>query len=199
MKHIICGFLVVVSVALASAQDNPFKKSTTGDWAKYLVTSQNETVPLLSTKDQPRWRAISNVGDDWVRCDTYLLFNGQRSSGLGALYNFKDRFEPVPGISQAAKVKVTSTSKEKVTIKGKQYDCTKIVRKIDQPVNEEQMESSWIGTSTLWLCDALPLGLAKMENVYQTQLTKDAEVNKIKETWLVAETGFKDFNEELVK
>jgi hypothetical protein len=199
MKRFICCLLAVAFVALASAHENPLKKSSTGDWAKYLVTSKNETVPLLSTKDKPRWRVISNIGDDWVRCDNYLLFGGQRSSGLGVLYNFKDRFEPVPGVSQTAKVKVTSTTKEEVTINGKQYECTKVVRKIDQPVDDEKMEASWIGTSTLWLCDQIPLGLAKMENVYQTQLIKDADVNKITETWIVADSGFKDFNEEMVK
>jgi hypothetical protein len=199
MKRITWSLLVIACVAAASAQDNPFKKSSIGDWAKYLITSKNETIPLMSTKDQPRWRAISNVGDDWVRCDNYLLFGGQRTSGLGTIYNFKDRFEPAPGITQSAKVKVTSTSKEKVTIKGKPYECTKIVRNVDQPLDEEKLESSWIGTSTLWLCDQLPLGLARMENVYQTQLVKDSDVNKISETWIVTEFGFKNFSEEFVK
>ena len=38
-----------------------------------------------------------------------------------------------------------------------------------------------------------------MESVCQTQLVKGSVVNKITGTWIVAESGFKNFNEELVK
>jgi hypothetical protein len=63
-------------------------------------------------------------------------------------------------------------------------------------VDEAAMESSWIGTSTVWMSDAVPLGLVKMENAYHTRLTKDDEGMKISETWVLAEYGYKDWKEE---
>jgi hypothetical protein len=196
MRHFFLSLLALTFVAMAYGQDNPFKRCAIGDWAKYVVSSKNETVPLMSVKDQPRWRVISNASDEWVRCDNYLVFGGQRRSGGGTIYNFKDRYEPVPGIAQSAQLKIVSSAKEKVTVNGKQYDCTKIVRKIDQPLDEAKLITSWIGTSTLWLCDQVPLGLVKMENVYETQLTKSDKANKITETWVLAESGFKNWKEE---
>jgi len=197
MRQILSFLLVVVVFAAGvSAQDNPLKKSARGDWAKYLITTKNETVPLLSQKDQPRWRAVTNIADEFVRVDEYIMF-GERRSGAGAsAYNFKERYEPVPGIVKGANIKIISTSKDKLTIAGKQYECTKIVRKVDQALDESKVQSSWIGTSTLWLCDKLPLGLAKMENTYQIQLMKGDEAQKITETWVLAESGFKNWKED---
>ena len=98
--------------------------------------------------------------------------------------------------SKSAKIQVVSTSKEKLSIAGKQYECTKVVRKVDQALDEATMESSWNGTSTIWYCPQVPLGLAKMENTYHSRLTKDDEGMKITETWVLVESGFKDWKDE---
>jgi hypothetical protein len=178
---------------MASAQVHPLSKSADGDWAKYLITTKNETVPLMSSKDSPRWWAVSNVGDGYVRVDNYLMFGDNRVGGGGIMFNIKEPFQPVPGVVKAAKIQVISTSKEKLTIKGRQYECTKTVRKIDQPLDESQVQTSWNGTSTLWICNELPLGLAKMENAYETRLSKSDKGQKISETWTLVDFGFKNF------
>jgi hypothetical protein len=183
-------------VAVASAQENPLAKSSKGDWAKYLITTNNETVPPMSGKDKPRWWAVSDVGEGFVRIDNYTMFGGNRVGAGGNLFYFKERFEPVPGLGKSAKVQVVSSSKEKLTINGKEYDCTKIVRKIDQPLDDSNAQSSWSGTSTLWVCDKLPLGLAKMENAYQIKMSKSDKSQKIIETWVIAEFGFKNWKED---
>jgi hypothetical protein len=67
------------------------------------------------------------------------------------------------------------------------------VRKIEQPLDESTLQSSWVGTSTLWICDDLPLGLAKMENVYETRLSKSDKGQKLTEMWVLAEFGFKNW------
>jgi hypothetical protein len=188
--------LALAVVNVASAQDNPLAKSSAGDWAKYLVTTKNETIPLMSTKDQQHWRVVKFVDNDAVGINGYFMVGENRSTTGGNIYNLKDRYEPVLGIMRSKQVKVVSTSKEKLTVGGKQYECTKIVRKVDQPVDEAAMESSWIGTSTVWMSDAVPLGLVKMENAYHTRLTKDDEGMKISETWVLAEYGYKDWKEE---
>jgi hypothetical protein len=193
MKHMLCCLFAFAFATGVSAQENPFKKSSSGDWVKYLVTTKNETVPAMSTKDQPRWKAITNKTDEFVRIDNYIMF-GERRSGAGAdLSYLKDPYEPVAGVAKSTKIQVVSTSKEKLTINGKQYECVKRVRKINQPVDESQLISSWIGTSTLWLCDDIPFGLAKMENAYQLKLTKDDQGQKLVESWTVAEFGFKNW------
>jgi len=196
MKQLVFCLLALSAGAVASAQDNPLAKSSVGDWAKYLVTTKNETIPLMSTKDQQHWRVVKFVDNDAVGINGYFMVGENRSTTGGNIYNLKDRYEPVLGIMRSKQVKVVSTSKEKLTVGGKQYECTKIVRKVDQPVDEAAMESSWIGTSTVWMSEAVPLGLVKMENAYHTRLTKDDEGMKISETWVLAEYGYKDWKEE---
>jgi len=196
MRHIICCLLAITFVAAVSAQENPLAKSSVGDWAKYVVTTKNETVPLMSAKDQPRWWVVSNLSDSFVRIDSYMMFGGKRVGGGGMMANSRERFEPVAGIGKSTKVLTISTSKEKLSIKGKQYDCAKIVRKIDQPFDDSIVQSGWTGTSTLWICSALPLGLAKMENAYQNKLSASDKGQKIKETWVIDDFGFKDWKGE---
>jgi hypothetical protein len=197
VKRITCYLLAaVIFVAVVSAQENPLVKSSTGDWAKYLITTNNETVPAMSDKDKPRWRAVSNVGEGFVRIDNYTMFGGNKVGAGGSLSYFKERFEPVPGLGKSAKVQIVSSSMEKLTLNGKVYDCTKIVRKIDQPLDDSNAQSGWSGTSTLWVCDVLPLGLAKMENAYQIKMSKSDAGQKITETWVIAEFGFKDWKED---
>ena len=147
----------------------------------------------MSEKDQPLWWTVSDVREGLVRVDGYMMFGGRRAPAGGTLFHFKDRFEPVLEVVKSAKVQVLSTSKEKLSINGKQYDCTKIVRKIDQPLDESKLQTSWSGTSTLWICDQLPLGLAKMENAYQIKRSKSDNGEKITETWVIAEFGFKNW------
>jgi hypothetical protein len=193
MKRILFYLSAITVVSVAWAQENPLVKSSVGDWAKYLVTTKNETVPLMSSKDQPKWRAISIATTEFVRIDAYIMFSGRRSGAGGSLSYFKDRFEPVPGLVKSAKVEVISNTKETLTVKGKQYNCTKIVRKIDQPLDEANVVSSWLGTSTIWVCNELPLRLAKMENVYQTKLSKSDKGDKISELWILDDFGFKNW------
>jgi hypothetical protein len=196
MKRIVCLVLATMFVVVASAQENPLAKCSVGDWGKYLITTKNETVPLMSAKDSPRWWVVSNVSDEYIRVDSYMMFAGKRSGGGGNMYNVKERFEPVPGIAKSTKVQVVSTSKETLTLKGKQYECTKIVRKIDQPYDDATVQVGWRGTSTIWLCKDVPLGLAKMENAYQNKLTASDKGQKINEIWVLSDFGFKDWKEE---
>jgi len=196
MRTFFCALLALFVVTSAAGQDNPLARSSNGDWVKYLVTTKNETEPLLSSKDLPRWKAITNVGPDFVRIDDYMFFGGRRVGGGGSIAEFKNRYEPVPGIVQATKVQVTSTTKEKLTINGKSYSCTKLVRKIDQRLDENTLQTGWSGTSTLWLCNDIPLGLAKMENAYHSRLVSSDAGQKVVETWIVTEFGFKNWKED---
>jgi hypothetical protein len=178
--------VLTLSVAtIASAQENPLGKTSVGDWAKYTINRTNETIPMMSAKNQPYWRYAMVVLDDAVR------INGQYY-----VHSLKDRFEPVSGLGNSKYVKVVSTAKEQVTVAGKKYDCVKIVRKVDQPVDETNFTASWVGTSTLWVSTAVPLGLVKMENAYHTKLNKEDDGMKIKETWVLTECGFKNWPEE---
>lgn len=196
MNRFICALLVVASLTAANAQNNPLAKTAVGDWAKYIVNTTNETIPMMSAKDKPHWRYAAVVLDDAVRINGEYFVGENKAIDGGTIHNLKDRYEPALGLRNSKNVKIVSTSKEKITVGGKQYDCTKIVRKVDQPVNEATFGASWVGTSTLWVSDAVPLGLVKMENAYHTKMTKDDEGMKIKETWVLAEFGFKDWKGE---
>ncbi len=193
MRQIVRSLYVLVVVATASAQDNPISKCSTDDWGKYLITTKNETDPSMSVKDNPQWRVVSNVGDDFVRIDSYTLFSGNRVGAGGSLAYFKEGFEPIFGLSKSADVQVVSTSKEMLTVRAKKYSCTKIVRKIVQPLDESAGQASWKGTSTIWVSNDLPLALAKMENAYETKLDKSDKGQKIVETWMLADFGFKNW------
>jgi hypothetical protein len=195
MYRIISVLLALFVGGLAIAQDNPLKKSSRDDWAKYLITTKNKTIPLMSGKDRPHWRIVSDVGDDFVRIDNFTTFGGRRVGGGGFLCYFKDPFEPVPGLGKTTTATVISSSNDKLTVNGKQYSCTKIIRKINRPLDESVAQASWIGTSTIWVCDDVPLGLVKMVNEYQTTMSKSDKGQKLVETWVLAESGFKSWKE----
>ncbi len=55
----------------------------------------------------------------------------------------------------------------------------------------------WNGTSTIWVCPDIPVGgIVKIENQYQSQDTAGSKPQKISETWMLADFGFKDWKEE---
>ena len=194
MRQILFSLLALTCVAMVSAQDNPLTRCAVNDWAKYLVTTKNETVPLMSTKDRPVWLAVRNADKDFVYLDNYSMWGKARHAAGGSPHHpARERFEPVPDIAISTPVEIVSTSKEALTINGVKYDCTKVVRKIDQPLDDKKLVAAWKGTSTLWICDKLPLGLAKMENVCETRSSKSDKGEKITETWVIAEFGFKNW------
>lgn len=196
MNRFLYCVLTLSVAALASAQENPLAKTSVGDWAKYTINRTNETIPMMSAKDQPYWRYAMVVLDDAVRINGQYYVGENKATDGGTIHSLKDRFEPVSGLGNSKYVKVVSTAKEQVTVAGKKYDCVKIVRKVDQPVDETTFAASWVGTSTLWVSTAVPLGLVKMENAYHTKLTKEDDGMKIKETWVLTECGFKNWPEE---
>jgi hypothetical protein len=194
MKHLIQCLLAAAFVATASAQENPLAKCSVGDWAKYLITTKNETVPLMSGKDRPVWLAVRNADKGFVYLDNYSMWGKDRHAAGGSPHHpARERFEPVPDIAISTPVEIVSTSKEALTINGARYECTKIVRRIDQPLDDKNLVAGWKGTSTLWISDKLPLGLARMENVCDTKSSRSDKGQKITETWVIAEFGFKNW------
>lgn len=188
--------LFVTASAFAEGQVNLLTKADFGDWAEYSVTRENKTIPMLGFKDQKRWRTVSVVDESGVRIDEYFMMAGQRTTGLGRIVSLSKPFEPISGLAETARVTVVSESAETLTLAGKSYSCTKIQRKINQPVDDEKFQAKWEGTSTLWICPDVPLGgLVKMENSYTEQLNSSVEANKIVETWMLTDFGFKDWKE----
>jgi hypothetical protein len=181
--------------AVGATQVNLLTKAAVGDWAEYSVTVQNETIPLLSVKDQKQWKTVSVVGNGMVRIDNYIMMGDQRTGGLGSMASLNKPFEPVLGLAGAT-VTVTSESAETLTAAGKSLACTKIVRKISQPLDEAKIQGKWEGTSTIWICPDVPVGgLVKMENRYEQQLTASSQPNKIIETWVLTDFGLKNWKE----
>jgi len=188
--------LFATTSSFAMNQVNLLTKAALGDWAEYSVTRENKTIPLLGFKDQKRWRTISTADDGRIRIDEYLMMGGQRTTGLGRLVPLSKPFEPISGLAETTTVTVVSESAETLTLAGKSYACTKIQRKINQSVNDEKFQTKWAGTSTIWICPDVPLGgLVKMENSYEDQLNSSSEVNKIVETWVLTNFGFKNWKE----
>lgn len=194
--------ILVLIIAIAAAgfvlaqTANPLAKAGRGDWALYSVTVENSTTPFLSVKDQQRWRAVTDVQETGARIDNYTVFGGSRASMGPSWIAFDQPFEPVFEISRGAKIEVVSSGAESLTVKGKAYACTKIVRKVSRASNEETLETGWNGTSTVWLCPDVPVGgVVKIENQYEGQLTSDSKPDKIKETWTLAEFGLKNWKE----
>jgi len=72
--------LFAATLTFATAQVNLLTKASFGDWAEYSVTRENKTIPLMSFKDQKRWRIISTVDDSHVRID-----EGGRAEGADIL------------------------------------------------------------------------------------------------------------------
>jgi hypothetical protein len=196
MKRVLLACLAfVVPVAFALGQaDNPLSKAAANDWAKYTVNIQNVTMPFLSVQDQEQWRVVTVVQATGVRIDNYAMIAGNRSTMGGAIRYFNKPFEPVNELSEGAKIDIISTTTENLTVKGKSYACTKIVRKVSRPVDLSKIQSGWNGTSIIWLSADVPVGgLVKIENRYSAQLTPDSKPNTITETWLLTDFGFKNW------
>jgi hypothetical protein len=189
--------LLLIGVGTAAAQSaNPLSKASQGDWALYSVSVVNATAPIMNVKDQQRWRAVTVVQATGVRIDNYSIMPGGKTSMGGSLLYFNKPFEPVFEIASGAKIDVTSSTPESLTVKGKPYACTKIVRKVTRPVNAATFESGWNGTSTIWICPDIPVGgVVKIENEFESQLTADSKPEKIKETWMLTDFGFKNWKE----
>lgn len=189
--------LGLVATSQASGQTtNPLSKASQGDWALYSVSVDNATIPIMNVKDQQRWRAMTMVQATGVRIDNFSIMPGGKTSMGGSLLYFNKPFEPVFEIANGAKIEVTSSTPESLTVKGKSYACTKIVRKVTRPVNAATLESGWNGTSTVWVCPDIPVGgVVKIENQFESQLTADSKPEKIKETWMLTDFGFKNWKE----
>jgi hypothetical protein len=194
-KILITSFVLLVSALDASGQGtNPVAKAAVNDWAKYTVNTQNATLPSLSVQNQDHWRVVSVVLPTGVRIDNYVMIAGSHTSMGGSLLPSNKPFEPVLELSNGAKIEVVSSTAENVTVKGKSYACTKIVRKVSRQVDMSNLQSGWNGSSTIWLSPDIPVGgLVKIENRYTTQLTPDSEPNSITETWLLSDFGFKNW------
>ncbi len=187
--------LLTAGLALAQ-QANLLSKAGEGDWVKFMVNVQNQTEPFLSVKDQFRWRVTSMVQETGVRIDNYTEFSGRKASLGPIMADLNKPFEPVPGIGNA-KITVVSSTPEKITVKSKSYACTKIVRQVSQPVDDDKLQMGWNGTSTIWVCPDIPVGgIVKIENQYQSQDTAGSKPQKINDTWMLADFGFKDWKEE---
>ena len=190
------AIIFAVAFTFANDQGNLLTKAEFGDWAEYSVTRENKTIPLMGFKDQKRWRTVSTVDESNVRIDEYFMMGGSRTGGLGRLVPLNKPFEPISGLAETATITVVSESAETLTLAGKSFACTKIQRTINQPVNDDKLQTKWVGTSTIWICPDVPLGgLVKMENNYEDQLNSSIEANKIVETWVLTDFGFKNWKE----
>lgn len=155
---------VAVAGFMFALQIHPLSEAGEGDWAQYSVTVDKSTTPLLSVKDQKRWRVVQNVDDSGIVIANYTEMGGGRAT-MGPVSVALDKpFEPVFEISQGAKIEIVSSGSESLTVKGKSYACTKTVRKVTRPSNAEIMQAAWNGTSTIWTSPDVPLGIVKIEN-----------------------------------
>lgn len=194
----VLGFTLLFAAAAVFAEGlvNLLTAASPGDWAGYSVTRQNETIPLLGFKDQKHWRTVSVVEETSVRIDEYFMMGDRRVSGLGRPVLLGKTFEPVAGLAETATVTVVSEGAETLDLADRSYACTKIERKIVQPLDEEKFQPRWEGTSTIWICPDVPVGgLVKMENRYVEQLAASAEANRIVETWVLTGFGYKNWKE----
>jgi hypothetical protein len=194
------GVIVALWVAIGAARGqsgtNLLTKAQEGDWAQYVFNSQNETTPMLSVKDQQRWCVVSVVQETGVRIDEYLMMAGSRTAGLGRIADFNKPYEPVGDIALGAKIDVVSSTSDSVTVKGKTYACTKIVRKVGRAADITKGQTGWNGASTIWICPDIPVGgVVKIENRYELQITEDSKPDKIVETWLLADFGLKNWKD----
>jgi len=187
--------LAVLGAALpAAGKDFSLASSSEGDWAKYLVSTENKTIAMLSKKDQPRWRILrSRAGANIARIDTIIEMEpGKKTIPLGSPVQIDKPYDPLFMGSEPA-LQTISTSSEVVSLKGKSYACTKIVRRLDRPEKMEMGQTAWKGTSTIWLSGDAPLGLVKMVNDYEEKM---GQPMKIVETWILDDSGFRSWKGE---
>lgn len=186
-KLFIPVLLGLVSILAVHAGDNPLASAKKGDWAKYLVTTDVEGNRFLSSRDVPRWWAVDSTNADGrVVIRNFMFIQGKRVSAGGSVFHAKGSFEPI-AFSKNARVEIASRSMESITALGRSVECIKIVRRVDSPCGPGR--PGWVGTSTLWLSDSVPIGLARMENEYDFQIAPGGKPSHNHEIWTLAEAG----------
>jgi hypothetical protein len=188
MKTLIVPVLLgLVSILPVHARDNPLVSARKGDWAKYLVTTDVEGNRFLSSRDVPRWWAVDSTNADGrVVVRNFMFIQGKRVSAGGSVFHAKGSFEPI-AFSKNARVEIVSRSTESIAALGRSVECTKFVRKVDSPCKPGS--PGWVGTSTLWLSDSVPIGLVRMENEYDSQISPGGKPSRNHEIWTLAEAG----------
>jgi len=187
-------WLVSMSYTWAQTGTNLMAKAQVGDWAHFVLNSQNETVPMMSVKDQQTLRVILFVLKDSIGLQEYFTIAGKRMGPLPDRVDLSKPYEPVPGLGAEAKIDVVSSSPDNVAVNGKTYACTKIVRKVAQTADIMKGETGWNGTSTIWVCPDIPVGgIVRIENRYESRMAPDAKPQKIFETWVLTDFGFKNW------
>jgi hypothetical protein len=184
---IIPVILCLVSILPVHADDNPLASAKKGDWAKYLITTEVEGNRFLSSRDVPRWWAVdSSNADGRVVVRNFMFIQGKRVSAGGSVFRTNGSFEPI-AFSKNARVEIVFRGTESVMALGRSVECIKVVRKVDSPCSPGC--PGWVGTSTLWLSDSVPIGLARMENEYDFQIAPSGKPSHNHEIWTLAEAG----------
>ena len=181
--------LILLTPGMLLAAGHPLANAKAGQWAKYLITYDVPSEPFMSSKNAPRWRIVTDYDPDtgFIRADDKIMFGNERQSGGPQGFSTKEPFEPLGGLRADAAISVVATESAKVVVAGKPVACTKIVRKITMPFTDGF--PSWKGTSTIWISTDVPLGLVRMENEFDRQISEDDKPQHVIETWVLAEYG----------
>jgi hypothetical protein len=187
--HRILAMLLAAALApqVLASDAAPTPSTKAGDWAKYLVTSKSDKMPMWNKTDEPKWRVFRAGTPKAFGIETILEAAGQRNSFGVIAFNPGRLYDPTLVPTKAGQVKEVSRAQETVTAAGKSYACTRVERKIDRPADPNSGIGGWRGTSTVWLSDSVPLGLVKMANEYEEDM--GGTWFKRTETWVLAETG----------
>jgi hypothetical protein len=182
--------VMLLAAALATqtlaADKAPLPGTKDKDWAKYLVTSKSDKMPMYDKTDEPMWRVFRAGTDKTFGIQTFFEARGERHSNGVIAFNPGQPYDPTLVPIKAGQVKEVSRAQETVTAAGKSYACTRVERKIDSPADPATGMGGWRGTSTVWLSN-VPLGLVKMANQFEENM--GGTVFKRTETWVLAEAG----------
>jgi hypothetical protein len=187
--HRILAMLLAAALApqALAADAGPFPGTRDGDWAKFLVTSKSAQMPMWNKTDEAQWRIFRAGTPTTFGILTFFEARGQRLSNGVTPFNPSRPYDPTLAATKAGQVKEVSRAQETVTAAGKSYACTRVERKIDRPADPSSGIGAWRGTSTVWLSNAVPMGLVKMTNDLEEGM--GGTMMKRTETWVLAETG----------
>jgi hypothetical protein len=166
--------------ARAADEENPYKKVKVGEFATYKMVSKFGGATIEGTATQ----TVTAKDDKEVTIKMAVKANGMDLPAQEQKIDLTKPYDPTKaGLPPGAKVTVEKLKdgKEKLKAAGKDYECKWQSYKISGNVNGLDIT----GEVKVWLSDALPLQVVKMES------NAEAAGQKIESTMELTESGSK--------
>ena len=183
IKYLVLSLVVLLLAGETFSQQATLKNSGIKDWARYSISISNLTDQVEGEKKTVDvWYYVDTINSGTIVLRSLQQLGSSRIANGIMMGTLNDFFVPGLALPKTAAIEYSALAQEDLSLNGKEYSCTKLVRRIS--VSPDTGVSDWNGTSTVWLNSSVPFGILRIENDY----IKDAR--HMQELWVLSDCGF---------